>query len=139
VKEEIDMSNSMHSDDRYTDAPLDLAEEIEDSIEIPDDFPNPEELVRDLKRIVTIRLDTDVYEWFRLPGAGYQTRINAVLRAYMESKSRKEIARVPFGARVVPVGSKRLARGKKAAAKRSKKVARASAKKGSRAKPKARR
>lgn len=32
---------------------------------------------------VTIRLDEDVATWFREQGRGHQTRMNAVLRAYM--------------------------------------------------------
>ncbi len=34
------------------------------------------------KTEVHIRLDTDVLEWFKSQGPGYQTKINAVLRAY---------------------------------------------------------
>ena len=37
------------------------------------------------KKQITIRLDEDVLRWFRAQGAGYQTRINALLRAYMEA------------------------------------------------------
>lgn len=37
------------------------------------------------KRQVTIRLDEDVWQWFRGQGKGYQTRINSLLRAYMEA------------------------------------------------------
>ena len=37
------------------------------------------------KQQVTIRLDDDVLKWFRAQGDGYQTRINALLRAYMEA------------------------------------------------------
>ena len=37
------------------------------------------------KKSVTVRLDSDVLEWFRKQGKGYQTRINAVLRTYMEA------------------------------------------------------
>jgi len=37
------------------------------------------------KQQVTIRLDGDVLEWFRAQGKGYQTRINSLLRAYMEA------------------------------------------------------
>ena len=36
------------------------------------------------KEIVTIRLDADLLRWFR-QHRGYQTRINAVLRAYMKA------------------------------------------------------
>jgi uncharacterized protein (DUF4415 family) len=37
------------------------------------------------KELVTIRLDADVLEYFRQPGPGYQTRINAVLRLWMKA------------------------------------------------------
>ena len=37
------------------------------------------------KRQITIRLDADVLKWYRTQGEGYQTRINALLRAYMEA------------------------------------------------------
>ena len=37
------------------------------------------------KSSITVRLDSDVLEWFRKQGGGYQTRINAVLRTYMEA------------------------------------------------------
>jgi len=37
------------------------------------------------KEQVTLRIDSDVLAWFRSQGRGYQTRINALLRAYMEA------------------------------------------------------
>jgi uncharacterized protein (DUF4415 family) len=37
------------------------------------------------KAQLTLRLDSDVLEWFKQQGRGYQTRINALLRAYMEA------------------------------------------------------
>jgi uncharacterized protein (DUF4415 family) len=37
------------------------------------------------KTQITLRVDTDVLEWFRKRGAGYQSRINAVLRAYKQA------------------------------------------------------
>jgi uncharacterized protein (DUF4415 family) len=36
------------------------------------------------KAVVTMRLDGDLLEWFRRQ-RGYQTRINAILRAYMNA------------------------------------------------------
>lgn len=42
-------------------------------------FPEP-------KETVTIRLDREMLEWFRKQGRGYQTRINAVLCAYVKAK-----------------------------------------------------
>jgi uncharacterized protein (DUF4415 family) len=38
------------------------------------------------KQVVSLRLDSDVLDWFKRQGKGYQTRINAVLRAYVEAK-----------------------------------------------------
>jgi uncharacterized protein (DUF4415 family) len=38
------------------------------------------------KRQLTIRIDSDVLEWYRRQGPGYQTRINALLRAYMQER-----------------------------------------------------
>jgi uncharacterized protein (DUF4415 family) len=37
------------------------------------------------KEIVTMRLDSDLLRWFRQQ-RGYQTRINAILRAYMHAQ-----------------------------------------------------
>jgi uncharacterized protein (DUF4415 family) len=38
------------------------------------------------KKTVTMRLDADVLAWFRRE-RGYQTRINAILRAYMNAQA----------------------------------------------------
>ncbi len=38
------------------------------------------------KQQLTIRLDADVLDWLKANGRGYQTRINHILRAAMESK-----------------------------------------------------
>lgn len=37
------------------------------------------------KAQVTLRIDSDVLEWFKSQGRGYQTQINQLLRAYMEA------------------------------------------------------
>ena len=39
-----------------------------------------------LKAHMTLRIDADVLDWFRAQGKGYQTRINAILRKYYETK-----------------------------------------------------
>lgn len=40
---------------------------------------------------LTLRIDEDVIEWFKSQGKGYQTRMNAVLRQFMEhQQSRQE-------------------------------------------------
>jgi uncharacterized protein (DUF4415 family) len=38
------------------------------------------------KEMVSLRLDQEVLDWFRKTGRGYQTRINAVLRAFVEAQ-----------------------------------------------------
>ncbi|SRR5712691_7766002 len=38
------------------------------------------------KAPVTLRLDKDIIAWFKGQGRGYQTRINAVLRAFVEAQ-----------------------------------------------------
>jgi uncharacterized protein (DUF4415 family) len=37
------------------------------------------------KASISLRLDADVLEWFRAQGPGYQTKINAVLRAFKDA------------------------------------------------------
>jgi len=39
---------------------------------------------------ISIRLDSDVLEWYKSHGTGYQTRINAVLRMYMEAHKQNQ-------------------------------------------------
>src|ERR1700726_4968703 len=37
------------------------------------------------KALLSLRIDADVIEWFKSQGAGYQSRMNALLRAFMEA------------------------------------------------------
>lgn len=57
-------------------APLDL------------DWAMGEVIVPPRKVAISIRLDQDVLDHFKRDGAGYQKRINAVLRSYIEARSR---------------------------------------------------
>jgi uncharacterized protein (DUF4415 family) len=41
------------------------------------------------KHAISIRLDSDVIDFFKAQGRGYQTRINAVLRHYMDEVKKK--------------------------------------------------
>lgn len=41
------------------------------------------------KQQLTIRLDTDVLDWLKANGRGYQTRINRILRAAMEGQPQR--------------------------------------------------
>lgn len=66
-----------------------MTDEEIDTSEIPplDEtfFANAEVRLPKPKVPITIRVDHDVLTWFRSLGKGYQTRINAVLRTYMEA------------------------------------------------------
>jgi uncharacterized protein (DUF4415 family) len=37
------------------------------------------------KQQLTIRVDSDVLDWYKRQGQGYQTKINSLLRAYMDA------------------------------------------------------
>ena len=39
---------------------------------------------RPVKHLTSLRLDADLLAWFKRGGGGYQTRINAALREYVE-------------------------------------------------------
>jgi len=66
--EDIDFSDSPELDDSFFKRPL---------VELPKS-----------KGMITIRVDHDVLEWFKSQGRGYQTRINALLRAYMKANKK---------------------------------------------------
>jgi uncharacterized protein (DUF4415 family) len=40
------------------------------------------------KKAISIRVDEDVLDFFKKQGDGYQRRINAVLRSYMQQKAK---------------------------------------------------
>lgn len=53
--------------------------------DLPDDFwDNAVMMPPVTKEAISLRVDDDTLAWFRAGGPGYQTRMNAVLRSYME-------------------------------------------------------
>jgi uncharacterized protein (DUF4415 family) len=42
----------------------------------------------EIKELISMRIDPDVLAWFKAQGKGYQTRMNAVLRAYVKAQTR---------------------------------------------------
>ena len=44
---------------------------------------------RPIKRPLSLRLDADVIDWFQRQGSGYQTRMNSVLREYVERHQKR--------------------------------------------------
>jgi uncharacterized protein (DUF4415 family) len=63
--------------------------DISDISELDDEFFQNAELRVPAKQPVTLRIDEDVLVWFKAQGRGYQTRINKLLRHYMESQVTK--------------------------------------------------
>lgn len=58
--------------------------------EIPDSFWNDAKIIVPPHKIpVSMRFDRDLLEWFKKQGPGYQTRINRVLRYFMDSQLNK--------------------------------------------------
>lgn len=56
---------------------------------LPDDFWDSAVLVEPVrKQAISLRVDEDVLSWFRESGPRYQSRMNAVLRSYMNARSR---------------------------------------------------
>jgi uncharacterized protein (DUF4415 family) len=45
-------------------------------------------LLPERKRQITLRLDPEVIDFFKRTGKGYQSRMGAVLRSYVEAKKR---------------------------------------------------
>jgi len=70
-----------------------LREQEIDYSEIPelgdDFFKNAVLRMPEPKAPVTLRLDRDVLDWFKKQGPRYQTRINALLKAYIEAQKRQ--------------------------------------------------
>ena len=67
----------------------------QNAISDPDNPPVSEDFIARAQRVqspseqkqqVTLRIDSDVLNWFKEKGKGYQTMINAVLRAYKETQ-----------------------------------------------------
>ena len=42
------------------------------------------------KAVLNMRVDQDILDYFRKTGKGYQTRINAILRSYVEQKEQRQ-------------------------------------------------
>jgi uncharacterized protein (DUF4415 family) len=66
-----------------------IADDPDAAPELDEDFWKKAIFVRVTKKLpMTVRLDEDVLAWFRAQGKGYQTRINAVLRSFMQAHRR---------------------------------------------------
>jgi uncharacterized protein (DUF4415 family) len=74
--------------DRMTDADIAAASVGDDDAPdlVADVWEHARPVFPRAKERVTMRLDADLLQWFREQGRGYQTRINAILRGYVEHR-----------------------------------------------------
>jgi uncharacterized protein (DUF4415 family) len=59
-----------------------------DAVPIDIDWSDAVLVVPPRKKAISIRVDEDVLDFFKKQGEGYQRRINAVLRSYMQQKAK---------------------------------------------------
>ncbi|WP_309605583.1 BrnA antitoxin family protein [Phenylobacterium sp.] len=74
--------------DALTDEDIEraIAEDPDSAPPLDADWFRQAELVIPVAKIATsIRVDSDVMGWFKTQGRGWQTRMNAVLRAYAKA------------------------------------------------------
>jgi len=57
-----------------------------DAVPLDIDWSEAELVIPAKKQAISIRVDEDVLDFFKQEGAGYQRRMNAVLRSYMQQK-----------------------------------------------------
>jgi uncharacterized protein (DUF4415 family) len=93
MKKEAILTKSLTDWDRI-DALTDKEIDFSDSPEITPEMFAKAVVRRGLKSKskkvqLTLRVDSDVVTWFKEQGQGYQSRINALLRAYMEAHQRR--------------------------------------------------
>jgi uncharacterized protein (DUF4415 family) len=68
-----------------------MASDLDAAPELTEDFwRNAVLYMPNRKAQLTLRLDSDVVRWFQRSGRGYQTRMNAVLRTYVEAQRPKK-------------------------------------------------
>jgi uncharacterized protein (DUF4415 family) len=61
-----------------------------DARDLPQDwFVKAQAVMPEAKSLLSLRLDDRVVAWFKQGGPGYQTRINAVLRAFVEHEMQR--------------------------------------------------
>jgi uncharacterized protein (DUF4415 family) len=73
-----------------TDADIERAVAEDPDTFIPDDawFKDAKWVMPEKKESITLRLDPTILQWFRKHGPGYQSRMNAVLLAFVESQGK---------------------------------------------------
>ncbi|CAN5773313.1 BrnA antitoxin family protein [soil metagenome] len=67
-----------------------LAAADEGEIGVEWDWDNVQVVLPESKKPINLRVDAEVIRFFRAQGPGYQTRMNAVLRAYVAAQRAKQ-------------------------------------------------
>ena len=76
--------------DALTDEEIEAAVRNDpDAVPLDFDWSEAVLVIPPKKKAISIRLDEDVLDYFKQEGAGYQRRMNAVLRSYVEQKRKK--------------------------------------------------
>lgn len=84
---DLDRVREMTEEEIAQTSPHELAD-------LPADFWDDAEVVTPPpKEAISLRVDQDVLDWFREGGPRYQTRMNAVLRSYMQAMKRRSSKR----------------------------------------------
>jgi uncharacterized protein (DUF4415 family) len=60
-----------------------------DAVPLDFDWSDAVLVIPPKKKAISIRVDEDVLDYFKKEGVGYQRRMNAVLRSYMQQKRKK--------------------------------------------------
>ena len=61
-----------------------------DAVGLGIDWSEAELVLPESKQAISIRLDKDIIPFFKHKGPGYQTKINAVLRSYVQHERRED-------------------------------------------------
>ena len=80
------MKKESKTDWKRLSAMTDKQINTDDIAELDDAFFRDAQLKIPAKQPVTLRIDSDVLEFFKAQGQGYQTRINKLLRKYMDAQ-----------------------------------------------------
>lgn len=74
--------------DALTDAEIEaaIADDPDAAPILDEEWFRNAELVIPAKTATSIRVDSDVMDWFKSQGRGWQTRMNAILRAYAKAQ-----------------------------------------------------
>ena len=79
--------------DALTDEEIEAAiRKDPDAVPLDFDWSDAVLVIPPKKKAISIRVDEDVLDYFKREGAGYQRRINAVLRSFMRERSKKKRA-----------------------------------------------